>query len=418
MEAPGGSPAVAESSGNLRGTLGSVWDSMQAALPQRQEQQPSPGPEGNGKRILIVDDAENNRLVVGALLESLGYRVEVAGDGLDALAKIELGIELVLLDVLMPGLDGFGVTRRLRDDPRYADLPVIMMTVLDNREDRLRAIEAGANDFIAKPVDRTELQVRIGSQLKLKESQDALKRHRLELEDLVAQRTAELRSALAEMAAARRRTYEAYIDTIRRLVLAAGFKDPGTAQHIGRLGLYAAVMASALHLPDGEAEILRHAITMHDVGKIGIPDAILTKPGRLTAKERELIQSHTWIGGRLLADSHSELMRTGEVIALTHHEKWDGSGYPRGLAGEEIPLMGRLCAVIDVFDALTTRRPYRDPLPPEEALEMMLRERGRHFDPALLDLFAAHRDEIFAVHASLGQETWQEGPRAAAETLP
>jgi len=364
------------------------------------------------RRILVVDDVEQNLALLGALVRSLGYEVETARDGLEALAKLALGVDLVRLDVMMPGLDGYEVARRVRADARTQDLPIILVTVLDSREDRVKAIQAGASDFIAKPVDKTELLVRISSQLRLKEAQDALKRSQAELEERVARRTEELRRTCEEAADANRRTYAAHVDTIMRLVLAAELRDVDTARHIQRLSRYSAVLARALHMSPGETEALGHAVTMHDVGKIGIPDAILGKRGALDAEERKVMQTHTLIGGRILAGSTSELMQHGQVVAITHHERWDGTGYPRRLRGEQIPLSGRICAVVDVFDAMTTERPYRPAIPPDEALAEMRRGRGSQFDPRLLDLFMDRLDEVFEVRerlveeAAVGRQPW------------
>jgi putative two-component system response regulator len=360
------------------------------------------------RRILVVDDVEQNLALLGGLVRSLGYEVETARDGLEALAKLALGVDLVLLDVMMPGLDGYEVARRVRADARTADLPIILVTVLDSREDRVKAIQAGASDFIAKPVDKTELLVRISSQLRLKEAQDALKRSQAGLEEQVARRTDELRRTCEVAADANRRTYFAHIDTIRRLVLAAELKDPETARHIMRISRYSAVLAKALHMSPGETEVLAHAVTMHDVGKIGIPDAILFKRGALDEEEKKVMESHTLIGSRILADSPSELMQQGQVVALSHHERWDGTGYPRRLRGEQIPLAGRICAVVDVFDAMTTTRPYRPAFSPDVALETMRRGRGAHFDPMLLDLFMDRLEEVLAVRERLVEEAAAE----------
>jgi putative two-component system response regulator len=286
--------------------------------------------------------------------------------------------------------------KRLRADPRFAELPVIMVTALDSREDRILSVKAGANDFIIKPVDRTELQVRVGSQLKLSEAREALRHQQLELEERISQRTAALRRAVTEMAEAQRRTCAAHMDTIRRLVLAAEFRDMETAHHVVRISHYTAVIAHALHLPPGEVEALGHASTMHDIGKIAIPDAILAKRGLLTPEERKLMQSHTTIGGRILQGSPSELIQAGQMIALSHHEKWDGNGYPRGIAGEDIPLWARICSIADVFDALTTDRPYRGAMSPASAMDQM-RAECSSFDPLLLDLFFSREDEVIAI---------------------
>jgi len=362
---------------------------MSAAPPQ-----PGVGARGPATRVLAADDQEETRRVLQRALTALGYEVEVASDGIEALAKLPLGADLVLVDARMPGLDGFEVARRIRADREHGDLPIIMVTGLDSREDRLRAVEAGVNDFIAKPFELTELRVRTESLLRLKEATDALKQHRAELEQTVAKRTGDLRLALEGMAEAQRNTYAAHLDTIRRLVIAAEYKDRDTAAHIERIGVYSELIATRLNLPPGEVEIIRHASPMHDVGKIGIPDAVLLNPRKLDAQEWEIMKTHTTIGARILHGSPSPVLKAGETIALSHHERWDGSGYPAGLRGEDIPLAGRICAVADVFDALTNNRHYRDALPNETVWEMLQSERARHFDPGVLDVFLACRDAV------------------------
>jgi putative two-component system response regulator len=368
------------------------------------------------QRILVVDDLDANRLALGALVEALGYEIETARDGLEALAKLEMGVDLVLLDLLMPGLDGYEVTRRIREHPDHRDLPVIVVTALDSRDDRLRAVQAGANDFIAKPIDRTELLVRLKAHLRVKEASDAVKSSQARLEEQVSRRTAALRRALEATAEAQRKTYEAHIDTIQRLVLAAECKDRFTSEHIQRISWYGELLAKSLHLPPGEVEILRHAITMHDVGKIGIPDAILLKKGALTPEEREVMKGHTWIGARILSGSKSPLLQAGEVIALSHHERWDGTGYPRRLSGEAIPLESRICALADVFDALTSDRPYRPALEDQKVFDMMKAERETHFDPALFDLFAARFEDFVKIRQS-SAESPPAGLAVGAEPL-
>ncbi|MBI3604340.1 MAG: response regulator [Nitrospirae bacterium] len=349
------------------------------------------------KRILVVDDEAPNRDLLEALLESLGIETELACDGIEALAKIKLGFDLVLLDVMMPGMDGFEVARRIRQDVEFGDVPIVMATALTGKEDRLRAVEAGANDFITKPIDKIELRVRTASLLKMKEAQDVIKRHQKELEETVQKRTEALRLALADMAAAQRRTQEAHLDTLQRLVLAAEYKDEDTAIHLQRMSRYAALLAKKLNLPPGEVELIRLASPMHDVGKIGIPELILLKPGQFTSDEFEKMKQHTHIGGRILNGSPSELLKAGEIIALTHHEKWDGTGYPNGLVGEAIPLWGRISTVADVFDALTSQRPYKKAFTNDQAVTFLRDGRAKHFDPTLLDLFLDHFDEVVAI---------------------
>jgi putative two-component system response regulator len=351
----------------------------------------------NGRQhILIADDVAANRKLLAAILEPLGCQVDTAADGREALARLSPDTDLLLLDLLMPGVDGVAVMRRLRADPMYSDLPVIMVTARETREDRLLAVEVGASDFIAKPVDAAEVLVRVRAQLRIKQAHDEIKRVRLELEQTVESRTADLRGALAEMAEAQRKTKEAHIDTIRRLVLAAELKDTDTCRHVLRISRYWAVLARAIGLSAREIEIGTQAAAMHDVGKIGIADSILRKRGPLTASERRIMETHTVIGARLLAGSPSDIMQAGELIALTHHEKLDGSGYPHHLAGEAIPLWGRMCAVVDVFDALTSDRAYRPAFSDAQALDIMRPDVGRHFDPDLFDVFVSHLDEMLA----------------------
>ena len=351
------------------------------------------------KRILIVDDEEQNRELLVAMVESLGYEPDVARDGVEALAKLQLDVDLVLLDVMMAGMDGFQVAKRIRRDPRGAEVPIIMVTGLTSREDRLAAVECGANDFISKPFERIELRVRMASLLRMKEAQDALHNHRRELELLVERRTASLRDALQAMVEAQRQAHQAQLDTVERLAIAAEFKDKTTARHIHRMSQYSAIIARGLRLPPGEVESILHASRMHDVGKLGIPDDILRKPASLEKLEQDVMRQHTTIGGRILGNSSSKLLQAGQVIAMSHHEWWDGSGYPNGLSGEGIPLSGRICAVADVFDAVTSVRPYKPAFSNEEAYEILRRERGTHFDPHIVDVFFEHLGEVIEVQS-------------------
>ena len=380
---------------------------MPATLALRPDHQVSPTfapgirPEQAQHCILVVDDDPDVRRTMARMLRSFGHEVETAADGLDGLAKLGLGTDLVLLDADMPGLDGFDVTARIRTDPVSADLPIVMITGLNGRPARLRAIEAGVNDFITKPVDLAELRLRTTWLLRMKASTDRLRENERALEAQVAARTAALRIALARSAAAERETYRAHLDTIHRLVVAAEYRDRDTAMHIERIGRYSALIAQRLGLAPSRQEIIRHAAPLHDIGKIGVPDAILRKPGPLDDAERRLMQTHTVIGARILEGSLSDVLRVGSEIALTHHERWDGTGYPHRLQGPAIPLHGRICAVSDVFDALTTDRPYRAALPLDAVFAMLETERGRQFDPEVLDAFLSDRSEVIAVRREL-----------------
>lgn len=369
---------------------------------------------GFPSRVLVVDDSDITREAMLQALADFGHVGEAAGDGPEALAKLRLGISLILLDADMPGMDGFDVARAVRGDSEFSSTPIIMVTGLQRREDRLRALEVGVNDFVTKPFELLELYLRTEAQLKLKASFDAIEAERDSLEEAVERRVADLRRTLEDLGAAQRRTYHAHLDTIRSLVLAAESKDGDTAAHIERISRYAEVVARGLRLAPHEVELIREASPMHDVGKIGIPDSILVKPGPLTAEERRIMQEHTRIGARILQDSDAEVLRIGRVIALSHHERWDGRGYPEGLERSEIPLEARICGIVDVFDALTVDRCYREALCNEDVYELMRSERGRHFDPEILDVFLQCRPEIERIQgADLNSHRFAHGGLAS-----
>jgi putative two-component system response regulator len=358
-------------------------------------QQPPPGV--GRRRVLVIDDDEGIRKITQMLVEGLGHDVESARDGLEGLAKLHLGVDLVLLDVVMPGLDGFDVCRRIRQDPTGKDIPVIMVTTLETREHRLHAVEAGANDFIAKPVDETELRVRTTSLLKMKAAQDEVRRYQNHLETMCEERTASLRKALEHMAEAQRMAYQAQLETVERLAILAEYKDKVTGRHIQRMSEYSAVIARGLKLPPSEVELILHASRMHDVGKIAVPEAILRKPAELDTHEWKVMRQHSSIGSRILENSSSQILQAGKVIALNHHERWDGRGYPAGLVGSDIPLWGRICAVADVFDAVTSERPYKPAFSNDEALQILRDGKGKHFDPRVIEVFFECIEDILAI---------------------
>ena len=362
-------------------------------------------PTGLGRRrVLVIDDDAGIRSITQMLVEGLGHDVEAARDGIEGLAKLHLGVDLVLLDVVMPGLDGFDVCRRIRQDPAGRDVPVIMVTTLETREHRLHAVEAGANDFIAKPVDETELRVRTTSLLKLKAAQDELRRYQTHLETMCEERTASLRKALEHMAEAQRTAYQAQLETVERLAILAEYKDKVTGRHIQRMSEYSAILARGLNLPPSEVELILHASRMHDVGKIAVPESILKKPAALDPQEWTVMRQHSAIGSRILENSSSQILQAGRIIALHHHERWDGSGYPTGLSGGDIPLWGRICAVADVFDAVTSERPYKPAFPNEEALQLLRDGKGKHFDPRVVDVFFECLEDILAIQAKFRDE--------------
>ena len=345
------------------------------------------------KRILIVDDAPLNLKLLEAMVTGMGHQVELAADGYAALTALKRSFDLVLLDLMMPQMSGFEVVQHIRGGSDQPDIPICMVTALAEKEQRQRAIKLGANDFIAKPVDKTELEVRVASLLRVKEAQDAAKAPEL----AVAARIADLRQSLRKMSEARDMAEQAELEMVERLALAAEYKDGNTANHIKRMSRYCEVLARNLKLPQLEQEIVYYASPMHDVGKAGIPDSILLKPAKLSPEEWTIMKQHTEIGGRLLSGTRSELLQAAKVMALSHHEKWDGTGYPTGLAGEAIPLHGRICAVANVFDALASRRPYKEPFSNEKALRIMREGKGTHFDAHILNLFLDSLKEVEAI---------------------
>jgi len=358
--------------------------------------------------VLIVDNDEGNRRVLAAQVESLGHVWEEAQGGAESLELLHERFDLLLINGTMPVMDGFELTCRIRSQEKCRDIPIIMVTELDSREDHMQAVEAGADDFITKPVDRYELQARAESLFKMKASQDAVRHHQDDLERLVAARTSELQSAMSEVVLGHQHIYEAQLDTIHRLALAAEHRDEHTASHIHRVSHYCGLMAWALDLSADETEHIQQGSIMHDVGKIGIPDSILLKEGRLSSAERGVMEQHTIIGADILRGSSSKLLQIGEIIALTHHERWDGTGYPQGLKGEQIPLHGRICAVADVYDALTSKRPYKKAFARHEARQILCQGYGTHFDPQILDLFLANFEVVEVIQDRYGERESEE----------
>jgi len=354
------------------------------------------------KRILVADDDEHVRTVISEILATFGHEVETAADGFEALAKLELDIDLVITDAMMPGMDGFEVTSRIRSDPRFTDLPIIMVTGSTERRDRIRSADAGVSDFISKPVDYTELYLRTTTLLKMKTLHDTLKNQQLDLERKVTRRTEALRDALDKLVVQQRHLHAANLETIHRLVNATEFKDRGTAAHIKRIGLVGALLARKMKLPPNDIELILYASPMHDIGKIGMPEEFLGRPGPLNADEWVIMRQHTTMGADILRGSAFPILQMGERIALSHHEKWNGTGYPNGLSGEEIPIEGRICAVADVFDALTSERPYKKAFSFKDTFEMIRAERGEHFDPTIADILLANTKEVIEIRERVG----------------
>jgi len=342
--------------------------------------------------VLVVDDEERNVKLLETLLHAEGYLTRSAGNGREALvvAASEM-LDLILLDVMMPDMDGFETVAKLKADPRTQPVPVIMVTALDDSASKLRALEAGAEEFLSKPINRADLKVRVRNLLRLKEYGDFLANHNRILEEQVRERTVQVE--------------EAYRDTVFTLVRAAEHKDEETGHHVRRISHYCQVLAEAMNLPDDVSAAIFHASPMHDIGKIGIPDNVLLKPGGFTPEEWVVMRSHCTLGASILARGASPYTRMGAEIALNHHERWDGSGYPNGLKGEAIPLAARIMQICDVYDALRSRRPYKLPIDHARVVEIITLGDGRtepgHFDPAVLAGFIANTDRFAAIYDQL-----------------
>ncbi|MBF0147493.1 MAG: response regulator [Magnetococcales bacterium] len=326
-------------------------------------------------RILIVDDEFLHRLPMSEALRQAGFRVEEAEGGLHAWTLLQQErYDLVITDVVMPGMDGFELCETVRRKEEFRHLPIVMATSLDDLSSIERAYQAGATDFITKPIHWGLLGYRMHYIL----------------------RAARIAQTLADRESELLRTR---MEIIRRLGQAAEYRDNETGQHIHRMSHYSALMGQAYGLSRNEQELLQHAAPMHDVGKIGIPDSILLKPGKLTDEEFAIMKTHTTLGGELLDQEPSLLMRTAHTIALTHHERWDGNGYPHGLARDAIPLLGRICSLADVFDALTSKRPYKQPWTVERALDEINQCSGTAFDPHLVRIFFDILPDILKIKA-------------------
>lgn len=282
--------------------------------------------------------------------------------------------DLVLLDLHMPKMDGFELMERLAPLAGGAGgVPFLVLTADATEATKRLALARGARDFVTKPFSQTELLLRVRNLLEVQRLHGRLHEQNLKLAQQVADRTRDLEQARLEILA--------------RLALAAEYRDDDTQEHAWRIGRTCGLLARSLGLPDWQVELIRRAALLHDIGKIGIPDAILLKPGKLTAREFDQIKTHTTMGAEILSGSQSPLLRLAERIALTHHERWDGEGYPHGLPGDEIPLAGRIVAVADVFDAITHERPYKEAWPVDQAVTDILSERGQQLDPGLVDAF-------------------------------
>jgi len=362
-------------------------------------------------KIMIVDDEPINIKVVQKYLRNVGYdRFVSTTDSTEALAKIIFEQpDVVVLDVMMPHVNGMEILEAMRADPSVKHVPVLILTASADADTKLQALELGATDFLGKPVDKSELVVRIRNMLTVKAHRDHLASYSHRLEQEVRMRTTELEDSRQEI--------------IHVLACAAEYRDKETGNHVIRVGRFAGIIADELELGQQNVELIEQAAVLHDVGKIGISDTILLKPGKLDPKEIELIKEHCEFGMNILRGVpcngnkieyagtmrghtiQSPVLSVAATIAISHHEKWDGSGYPLGLSGQLIPIEGRITAVADVFDALSSARPYKKAMPLEQCIQILEDGRGKHFDPMVLDAFFRRQDEILEVqrkYADLG----------------
>lgn len=347
--------------------------------------------------ILIVDDDPLIRNMMCQVINRQGYNAHSACDGQSALEKVSAtSPDLILLDLKMPGMDGFEVAQQIKRNTKTSDIPIIAITGHDTVDNHVKAFDLGVDGYISKRAARASIIAMVRSHLKVKQLNDQMKAYQQNLETMVALRTNQLNQALEQLKSAS-------LDTIFKLTSASEYRDNETGAHIRRMSHYSAVIAQKIGLKDKTVEALLYAAPMHDIGKIGIPDKILLKPGKLNAEEWEIMKKHTIIGADILKGSNINFVRMGETIALTHHEKWDGSGYPYGLKGRKIPLIGRITAIADVFDALTSDRPYKRAFSIAKSNQIISQERGKHFDPDVVDAFFEVQDAILQI-----KETYQE----------
>ncbi len=336
-------------------------------------------------QILIVDDTEINLILFSALVKKLGNCEDHAfTNPLDGLAWAQTSSpDLVVVDYMMPQIDGLEFIERFRRMPGREEIPILMVTANDQKDIRYAALDRGATDFLTKPVDRVEFLSRAKNMLALQDS-------RVKLSDRAAWLAEEVRKATQEIIDRER-------ETVVRLSKAAEYRDPETGAHILRMAHYSELIAAAMGLPKADQELLLEAAPMHDIGKVGIADHILLKPGKLDTAEFEIMKQHARIGFEILQGSSSRVLQTGALIAHSHHEKFDGTGYPNGLAGEEIPLFSRIVAVADVFDALTSERPYKKAWDLDRAAQHLKAHSGTHFDPRCVELFFQQWDAVLTI---------------------
>lgn len=358
-------------------------------------------PEGTLDRIikvLVVDDDQAIREAIMEILTNEGYLVTTAEDGKKALDLLgSFKPDVVLTDYLMPEMDGITLCKIIKNNPETVDIGVILITGVNDLETRVKGLLAGADDFLNKPFMVPELQARMKSLSRVKLYHDFLKDYQKKLELEIERQTADLLKINLNLQMAINEIKDLSLEIIYRLAKAAEYRDEHTGYHIQRISHYSALIGVHMGLSEEAIEVLRYASPLHDIGKLGVPDSILLKPGSLSSEEWQIMKLHTVFGAEILKGSKVKYLRAAEKIALYHHEKWDGSGYPEGLKGTKIPLFARITAIADVFDALTTDRPYRKALSLDEAFEIIAKGRGTHFDPEIVDVFFDIQEELLSI---------------------
>ncbi len=356
-----------------------------------------------GQTVFIVDDQSTGRRILERMVQRIdpSLVIHCFSDALQALsAAAERAPDLILTDYKMPDLDGVAFIRRLRALRDCSDVPVIVITVVEDPSVKYRALEAGATEFLVRPVDQYECLVRCRNLLTLRRQQRVIRNHAAWLEEQVR--------------AATRQVLERERETLLRLAKAGEYRDEETGNHVLRMARYARLIAEELQLAPKQCEEIEFAAPMHDIGKIGVPDHILLKPGKLDPEEWEVMKQHTTIGHEILTNSPSRYLQLGAEIALSHHERLDGSGYPNGLSGEEIPLAARIVAVADVFDALTTVRPYKPKWSFAKASEYLRSVSGSHLDPDCVNAFLSRMPDVLRIHQTLSDEDCPPPPGRSA----
>ena len=346
-------------------------------------------------QVLLVDDELMNRKVASKILKKEGFEVVEAVDGLEALERLKsFDIDIILIDLMMPNMDGYEATKIIKQDENLSSIPLIILSALSDKSAILKGLRLGADEYLTKPYDIAEFKLRVHNANKLRSFYKMSKDNEEYLEKKVDEKTKALQEALIEVENSEK-------DIVSILAKVGEYKDNETSMHTIRVGEISALLAKEFGYSDEEVELVRLSAPMHDIGKIGIEDAILLKNGKLTQEEFEVMKTHASIGATILSVKQTPLLSFASQIAQSHHEKYNGKGYPQGLSGEDIPLIARIVAVVDVFDALMSKRPYKEPFSLEKTLSIIKRDSGIHFDPKVVEKFLENFEKIVEIRERL-----------------